>query len=116
MQRVDFNLGFYEYLGGLKPIRRVRHWGAPAHDQRERYRCLEPLSAPEGLGTVTEYHRLREYTRGPVKMPVPGPFTLAGRIEGGEVYRSQRRDRGPDSDRQRRAHGPRGGGRRFRPA
>ena len=29
MQRVDFNLGFYEYLGGLKPIRRVRHWGAP---------------------------------------------------------------------------------------
>jgi 5-methyltetrahydropteroyltriglutamate--homocysteine methyltransferase len=54
MQRVDFNLGFYEYLGGLKPTRRVRHWGAPAHDQRERYRCLEPLSASDGLGTVTE--------------------------------------------------------------
>jgi 5-methyltetrahydropteroyltriglutamate--homocysteine methyltransferase len=86
MQRVDFNLGFYEYLGGLTPIRRARHWGAPAHDQRERFRCLEPLSAPDGLGTVTEYHRLREYARGPVKMPVPGPFTLAGRIDGGEVY------------------------------
>ncbi|MGZ3383891.1 MAG: hypothetical protein ACXWNF_03020 [Isosphaeraceae bacterium] len=28
-QRVDFNFGFYEYLGGLKPTRRVRHWGAP---------------------------------------------------------------------------------------
>ncbi|MGZ3301995.1 MAG: hypothetical protein ACXWO3_14185 [Isosphaeraceae bacterium] len=53
-QRVDFNFGFYEYLGGLKPTRRVRHWGAPAHDQRERYRCLEPLSASDGLGTVTE--------------------------------------------------------------
>ncbi len=54
MQRVDFNLGFYEYLGGLTPIRRARHWGAPAHDQRERFRCPEPLSAPDGLGTVTE--------------------------------------------------------------
>ena len=60
----------------------------PAHDQREKYRCVEPLSAPDGLGTVTEYHRLREYAGGLVKlkMPVPGPFTLAGRIEGGEVY------------------------------
>jgi 5-methyltetrahydropteroyltriglutamate--homocysteine methyltransferase len=86
MQRVDFNLGFYEYLGGLKLIRRARHWGAPAHDQREKYLCVEPLFAPEGLGTVSEYHRLREYTRDPVKMPVPGPFTLAGRVDGGEVY------------------------------
>jgi 5-methyltetrahydropteroyltriglutamate--homocysteine methyltransferase len=86
MQRVDFNLGFYEYLGGLEPIRRARHWGPPAHDQRDRYRCVAPLSAPDGLGTITEYHRLREYASGPVKMPVPGPFTLAGCIEGGEVY------------------------------
>jgi 5-methyltetrahydropteroyltriglutamate--homocysteine methyltransferase len=86
MQRVDFNLGFYEYLGGLEPIRRARHWGPPAHDQRDRYRCVAPLSAPDGLGTITEYQRLREYAAGPVKMPVPGPFTLAGCIEGGEVY------------------------------
>jgi 5-methyltetrahydropteroyltriglutamate--homocysteine methyltransferase len=86
MQRVDFNLGFYEYLGGLEPLRRARHWGAPAHDQRERYRCVAPLTAPDGLGTVTEYHRLREYARVPVKMPVPGAFTLAGCIDGGEVY------------------------------
>ncbi len=86
MQRVDFNLGFYEYLGGLEPIRRARHWGAPAHDQRDRYRCTAPLSAPEGLGTLTEYHRLRDFAPRPIKMPVPGPFTLAGCIEGGDVY------------------------------
>jgi 5-methyltetrahydropteroyltriglutamate--homocysteine methyltransferase len=86
MQRVDFNLGFYEYLGGLEPVRRARHWGAPAHDQRDRYRCVAPVTAPDGLGTVTEYNRLREYAAGPVKMPVPGPFTLAGCIDGGEVY------------------------------
>lgn len=86
MQRVDFNLGFYEYLGGLEPLRRARHWGAPAHDQRDRYRCVAPLSVLDGLGVVTEYHRLREYTQAPVKMPVPGPFTLAGCIDGGDVY------------------------------
>jgi 5-methyltetrahydropteroyltriglutamate--homocysteine methyltransferase len=86
MQRVDFNLGFYEYLSGLEPLRQPRHWGAPAHDQRSRYRALASLSAPDGLGTVTEYLRLREYTSSPVKMPIPGPFTLAGCIEGGEVY------------------------------
>ena len=89
MQRVDFNLGFYEYLGGLEPLRRARHWGAPAHDQRDRYRCVEPLSAPEGLGTVAEYRRLREYVDAPLKVPVPGPFTLAGCIEGGDVYRDR---------------------------
>jgi 5-methyltetrahydropteroyltriglutamate--homocysteine methyltransferase len=86
MQRVDFNLGFYEYLHGLEPTPRVRRWGAPAHDQRDRYRAVEPLRAPDGLGTVAEYRRLRQYTDTAVKVPVPGPFTLAGCIDGGAVY------------------------------
>src|SRR5436309_15123653 len=86
MQRVDFNLGFYEYLGGLEPLRRARHWGAPAHDQRDRYRCIAPITAPGGLGVVAEYRRLRDITAAPVKMPVPGPFTLAGCLDGGAVY------------------------------
>jgi len=86
MQRVDFNLGFYDYLNGLEPLPRARLWGAPAHDQRSKYRCVFPLSAPEGLGVVAEYRRLRRITDAPVKMPVPGPFTLAGCIQGGEIY------------------------------
>lgn len=89
MQRVDFNLGFYEYLGGLEHLRKARRWGAPAHDQRDRYRCVAPLAAPDGLGVVTEFHRLREYVSAPVKTPVPGPFTLAGCIDGGDVYRDR---------------------------
>jgi 5-methyltetrahydropteroyltriglutamate--homocysteine methyltransferase len=86
MQRVDFNLGFYEYIRGLELIPRKRRWGAPAHDQRDRYRAIANLSAPDGLGTVAEYRRLREYTDLPVKVPVPGPFTLAGCIDGGSIY------------------------------
>jgi 5-methyltetrahydropteroyltriglutamate--homocysteine methyltransferase len=38
---------------------------------------------------VVEYERLRTITKGPVKVPVPGPFTLAGCIQGGEVYASR---------------------------
>lgn len=86
MQRVDFNLGFYDYLDGLEPLPPQRLWGAPAHDQRSKYRCVAPLAAPRGLGVVEEYRRLRELTGAPIKMPVPGPFTLAGCIGGGDVY------------------------------
>src|SRR5436305_867415 len=86
MTRVDFNLGFYDHLTGLEPLPPARRWGAPAHDQRSRYRCVAPLDAPHGLGCVEEYRRLREVTDAPAKMPVPGPFTLAGCIDGGAVY------------------------------
>jgi 5-methyltetrahydropteroyltriglutamate--homocysteine methyltransferase len=86
MRRVDFNLGFYDHLEGLQPIPRTRNWGPPAHDQRSKYICIRPLRAPRGLGVVDEYRALRALTDAPVKMPVPGPFTLAGCIAGGEVY------------------------------
>lgn len=86
MQRVDFNLGFYDYLDGLEPLPRSRLWGAPAHDQRSKYRCVATLCAPRGLGLVDEYCRFRTLTNAPAKVPVPGAFTLAGCIQGGDVY------------------------------
>jgi 5-methyltetrahydropteroyltriglutamate--homocysteine methyltransferase len=86
MQRVDFNLGFYGHLTGLAPLPATRRYGPPAHDQRSRYLCTAPLAAPHGLGLVHEYKRLRAITDAPAKMPVPGPFTLAGCIEGGEIF------------------------------
>lgn len=89
MRRVDFNLGFYDYLEGLQPLPRARHWGPPAHDQRSKYVCVAPLAAPGGLGLVEEFRRLRELTDAPAKMPIPGPFTLAGCIGGGDVYRDR---------------------------
>src|SRR6516225_3363618 len=90
MQRVDFNLGFYDYLSGIEPLPPARRWGPPAHDQRSRYRCVASLSAPKGLGLVEEYQRLRTITSVPEKVPVPGPFTLAGCLQGGEVYKDRR--------------------------
>src|SRR4051794_27193763 len=72
MQRVDFNLGFYDYLTGIKPLAAARKWGPPAHDQRSRYTAVAELTAPNGLGTVPEYRQLRAITAAPVKVPVPG--------------------------------------------
>jgi 5-methyltetrahydropteroyltriglutamate--homocysteine methyltransferase len=89
MQRVDFNLGFYERLAGIQGVPQARHWGPPAHDQRSKYLCVGQLAAPHGLGLVQEYARLREITKAPVKVPIPGPYTLAGCLAGGEVYRSR---------------------------
>ena len=36
MQRVDFNLGFYQYLRGLEPIPRARLWGPSRHGVHAR--------------------------------------------------------------------------------
>jgi 5-methyltetrahydropteroyltriglutamate--homocysteine methyltransferase len=86
MQRVDFNLGFYSYLEGIESLPRERLLGAPAHDQRDKYRCRKPIKAPKGLGVVAEYRRFRNLCTAPAKVPIPGPFTLAGCINGGDVY------------------------------
>src|SRR5688500_6698353 len=69
MRRVDFNLGFYDFLSGLKAVPQARHWGPPAHDPRSKYVCVAELTAPDGLGTVDEWRRLRELTDAPAKVP-----------------------------------------------
>ena len=79
MQRVDFNLGFYAYLYGLSSLPKPRLLGAPAHDQRDRYLCHGPITAPAGLGVVAEYRRFRSFCNATAKVPVPGPFTQIGR-------------------------------------
>jgi 5-methyltetrahydropteroyltriglutamate--homocysteine methyltransferase len=87
VQRVDFNLGFYEHIHGLKRLDQGRFWGAPGHDQRSKYEAVSELTAPEGLGCVSEFLRFRRIVPdSPTKMPVPGPFTLSGCIAGGSVY------------------------------
>ena len=87
--RLDFNLSFYGFLTGIElegvPPRR---FGPPAHDQRGRHQIVGPIEAPDGLGVVDEYARLRRLApAGSVlKASVPGPYTLSGRlIPGGDL-------------------------------
>ena len=82
--RLDFNLGFYGFIDGIEQGEAPRRLGPPAHDQRAKHRIVGELAAPRGLGTVEEYERLRRVAPpGPtLKVAVPGPYTLAGRLEG----------------------------------
>jgi 5-methyltetrahydropteroyltriglutamate--homocysteine methyltransferase len=82
--RFDFNLSFYAFLDGLELEREPRRrLGPPAHDQRGRHRIVGQLAAPGGLGVVAEWKRLRQLAPEgtQLKASVPGPYTLAGRIE-----------------------------------
>jgi 5-methyltetrahydropteroyltriglutamate--homocysteine methyltransferase len=87
--RFDFNLSFYAFLDGLELDREPRRrFGPPAHDQRGRHRIVGELAAPRGLGVVAEWERLRSLAPGgtQLKASVPGPYTLAGRIEPNADY------------------------------
>ncbi|MGK0185489.1 MAG: 5-methyltetrahydropteroyltriglutamate--homocysteine methyltransferase [Verrucomicrobiales bacterium] len=87
--RFDFNLSFYGHLQGidLEPAS-PRKFGPPAHDQRGKHAITAELTAPHGLGTVEEFQRLQRLAPEGVrlKMSVPGPFTMSGRLLPGAVY------------------------------
>ena len=84
MSRRDFNLSFYSLIEGIeKETKNIRHFGPPAHDQRGKYNIIGELSAPNGLGVVEDFERLKSLS--PISAPVlkasiPGPYTLSGRI------------------------------------
>ncbi len=81
--RLDFNLSFYGFLGGIAlEGASPRRWGPPAHDQRGKHVVVGELAAPRGLGVVEEFKRLQRLApSGPtLKASVPGPYTLSGRL------------------------------------
>ncbi len=81
--RFDFNLSFYGFIDGIdRESAPPRRFGPPAHDQRGRHAVVGELVAPRGLGVVAEWERLcRLAPEGPaLKVSVPGPYTLAGRL------------------------------------
>ena len=109
--RLDFNLSFYGFLAGIElegaPPRR---FGPPAHDQRGRHQITGELAAPDGLGVVDEFERLR--TTGAGRADPQGERARAVHDE--RAARPQRRlsgplggDRGAAADRPGRARRPR---------
>ncbi len=84
--RFDFNLSFYGFIEGieLEPAS-PRRFGPPAHDQRGKHEVSGTLAAPNGLGAVEEFERLQRLAPQDgkprrLKMSVPGPFTMSGRL------------------------------------
>ncbi len=88
--RFDFNLSFYGFIEGiaLEPAS-PRRFGPPAHDQRGKHEIVGELRAPRGLGVVEEFQRLRRlagHTGKRLKVSVPGPYTLSGRLAPNAQY------------------------------
>jgi len=90
--RLDFNLSFYGYMHGIENNETAtRKFGPPAHDQRGKYNITGELKAPNGLGAVKEFLRLKKLApEGPVlKTSVPGPYTLSGRLQPNEKHKDR---------------------------
>jgi 5-methyltetrahydropteroyltriglutamate--homocysteine methyltransferase len=89
MRRVGFfTAEFYRHLTGVSPLEPQRRLGPAGHDQQHRFAVLEEIGAPQGLGVVEEFEYARTRTSRPIKVTLPGPFTLSGRLAYGrdEVY------------------------------
>jgi 5-methyltetrahydropteroyltriglutamate--homocysteine methyltransferase len=83
-----FTAEFYKHLTGVEALPPDRRLGAGGHDQQHRFEVLDQIAAPNGLGVVAEYVAARARTSRPLKMTLPGPYTLSGRLRTGpgEVY------------------------------
>ncbi len=90
--RLDFNLSFYGFINGIQNNdSETRKFGPPAHDQRGKNSIVGELSAPNGLGAVREFERLKKLApAGPIlKASIPGPYTLSGRLLPNEIYKDR---------------------------
>lgn len=90
--RLDFNLSFYGFIENIQNNEtETRKFGPPAHDQRGKNNITGELRAPNGLGAVKEFLRLKKLApAGPVlKASVPGPYTLSGRLLPNDRYKTR---------------------------
>lgn len=83
-----FTAEFYRHLTGVRALPSERRLGAGGHDQQHQFEVLEPIAAPNGLGVVAEFVAARTRTTRRLKVTLPGPYTLSGRLRNGpgEVY------------------------------
>jgi 5-methyltetrahydropteroyltriglutamate--homocysteine methyltransferase len=86
-----FTAEFYRHVTGVRPLNADRLLGAGGHDQQHRFEVLEPIEAPDGLGVIGEFRYAAARARRPLKITLPGPYTLSGRLRTGpgEVYETR---------------------------
>ena len=86
-----FTAEFYRHVTGVVALPPDRRLGAGAHDQQHRFDVVEPIAAPAGLGVVAEYRYAATRATRPLKVTLPGPYTLSGRLTygPGQVYRER---------------------------
>jgi 5-methyltetrahydropteroyltriglutamate--homocysteine methyltransferase len=87
--RVDFIVGFYGRLAGLRALPATRKLGPPHWDTESPFQVADRVTAPDGLGVVEEFTVARQLTGKPMKATVPGPYTLVNPLRPGGPYRDR---------------------------
>ena len=86
MRRWYFVQSFYKRILGIEREPELRKVGLYGYDSPPRYKAVEKIVAPEGLGIVEEYRYARANTAKPIKVTCPGPLTLTMHIRPGDAY------------------------------
>jgi 5-methyltetrahydropteroyltriglutamate--homocysteine methyltransferase len=87
--RADFTWNFHERLDGLEKIAFERRLGYPGPDQLDAFRCVKPLTVPNGYGLVAEIQYMLTRTAKPFVTGLQSPVTQAFRIHPGTVYKNK---------------------------
>jgi 5-methyltetrahydropteroyltriglutamate--homocysteine methyltransferase len=92
MRRFFFVQTFYSRMSGLEPLEPLRKTGLYAYDSVPRYRPLQKISVPGGLGLVEDFAYLKGQTERPLKATCPGPVTLSIHVQTrpGDAYDGDR--------------------------
>src|SRR5258708_11047374 len=64
MRRLDFVMGFYDHLQGVRLLPARRTMGPQGHHIRPKWHVLEPIHAPEGLRSVPAFRYVHSATAG----------------------------------------------------
>lgn len=89
MRRWYFVQSFYRRISGLEEEEPLRKVGLYGYDSPQRYRAVEKVTVPNGLGIVDEFKYARAHTDRPIKVTCPGPLTLTIHIRPGSAYKSR---------------------------
>lgn len=81
MRRWYFVQSFYRHMEGLTLQPELRKVGVYGYDMPPRYRPVERITVPKGLGIVEEFRYARQVATKPLKVTCPGPLTLGIHIQ-----------------------------------
>jgi len=89
MRRWYFVQSFYDRMSGIEEEAPLRKIGLYGYDSPKRYRAVDEVTVPDGLGIVEEFQYAKEHTNRPIKVTCPGPLTITIHIRPGDVYKSR---------------------------
>lgn len=89
MRRWYFVQSFYKRMTGLETEPPLRKVGLYGYDSPPRYRTVDKVSIPGGLGIVDEFTYAKTRTTKLTKITCPGPLTLTMHIRPIKGYKSR---------------------------